>query len=68
MPNCIRLWDTLFSDEKRFDFLNFVAARIIIRCRNVVLEGDFAYIMESLQSYLDDIDDVTPLLSEAWEM
>ena len=45
MPNCIRLWDTLFADPKRFEFLNFVAAAIVIQCRATILEGDFAKTM-----------------------
>ena len=30
MPNCIRLWDTLFSDPNRYDFLNYVMAAIVL--------------------------------------
>lgn len=29
MPNCIRLWDTLFADPLRFDFLNYVGVAIV---------------------------------------
>lgn len=30
MPNCIRLWDTLFSDENRFEFLNYICVAIVV--------------------------------------
>ena len=48
MPNCVRLWDTLLADHSRFDFLNYVSASVIIQVREIILEGDFAVIMETL--------------------
>ena len=42
MPNCVRLWDTLLADPDRFEFLNFVAASVILSARDTILEGDFA--------------------------
>ena len=33
MPNCIRLWDTLFSDSNRYEFLNYVMAAIVLQVR-----------------------------------
>jgi len=48
MPNCIRLWDTLLADENRFEFLLYVSASIIISVRDIILNGDFATIMETL--------------------
>lgn len=62
MPNCVRLWDTLFSDEKRFDFLNYVSAAVIISVRDTILEGDFAAIMETLQGETKKIEDVPAML------
>lgn len=50
MPNCIRLWDTLISDENRFEFLNYFCVQVIISCRDRILAGDFAEIMECLQT------------------
>ena len=29
MANCVRLWDTLFADPKRFEFLYYVCVAII---------------------------------------
>lgn len=42
MANCIRLWDTLFADEQRFEFLNFVCAACVVQIRDLIIEGDFA--------------------------
>lgn len=66
MPNCIRLWDTLLADEKRFDFLNYVCASVVISVHDTIMEGDFAQIMECLQSQAEQIPDVSQLLQDAW--
>ena len=50
MANCVRLWDTLFADVNRFDFLNYICAAIVMQVRDQILEGDFAVCMESLQA------------------
>lgn len=42
MANCIRLWDTLFADEQRFEFLNFICAACVVQIRDLIIEGDFA--------------------------
>jgi hypothetical protein len=42
MFNVIRLWDTLFSDPDRFEFLNYVCVAIVISKRSLVIDGDFA--------------------------
>lgn len=62
MPNCIRLWDTLLADENRFEFLLYVSASIIISVRDIILQGDFATIMETLQREAKQIGDVPALL------
>ena len=48
MANCVRLWDTLFADPNRYEFLNYVCVAIIIEVRDEILEGDFAACMENL--------------------
>jgi TBC1 domain family member 13 len=68
MPNCVRLWDTLLADQNRFDFLNYVSASVIIQVRDIILEGDFAVIMETLQAETKNVGDVSDLLQTAWEL
>ena len=58
MANCVRLWDTLFADSKRFEFLNFVSVAIILQVRDEILEGDFAQCMENLQAQTKRVTDV----------
>ena len=48
MANCVRLWDSLFAESTRFEFLNYVCVAIIRQVREEVLEGDFADCMENL--------------------
>lgn len=48
MANCVRLWDTLFADANRFEFLNFICVAIVQQVRDEILEGDFAACMENL--------------------
>lgn len=68
MPNCVRLWDSLFADRDRFDFLNYVCATVVISARVTILRGDFAVIMECLQAQTKQVSDVANLLSDAYEL
>ena len=68
MANCVRLWDTLFSDTIRFDYLNYVSVAIIQQVRDEVLDGDFAVCMESLQSQTRRNTDIQILLNHAAEV
>ncbi|XP_018096531.1 TBC1 domain family member 13 isoform X3 [Xenopus laevis] len=49
LPDVIRIWDSLFADEKRFDFLLMVSCAMLILIRNQLLEGDFTINMRLLQ-------------------
>ena len=68
MPNCIRLWDTLFADPNRYEFLNYVCVAIVVQVREIILDGDFATCMETLQSETKRISDVNMLLEDACEI
>ncbi len=65
MSNVIRLWDTLFSDPERFNFLNFVCVAAVLKQREYCLEGDFAECLENLQRATDQITDIRFLLNDA---
>jgi hypothetical protein len=65
MSNVIRLWDTLFSDPERFNFLNFVCVAMVLTKRDICIEGDFADCMENLQRASDSIADIRTLLEDA---
>ena len=65
MCNVIRLWDTLFADPNRFEYLNYVCVALVDSKRSEIIEGDFAECMETLQKSTNDIEDVRTLLNQA---
>ncbi|XP_018088162.1 TBC1 domain family member 13 isoform X1 [Xenopus laevis] len=68
LPDVIRIWDSLFADEKRFDFLLMVSCAMLILIRNQLLEGDFTINMRLLQDYPLPNGDVLPILKKAKEL
>lgn len=64
LPDVIRLWDTLFSDPKRFNLLPFICCAMLIFVRSQLLHSDFASAIKLLQNYPSDVD-VAALLSIA---
>ncbi|CAG2117753.1 unnamed protein product [Medioppia subpectinata] len=50
LPDVLRLWDFLFSDEKRFNFL------LQTLVREDLMSGDFASNMKLLQNFPERID------------
>lgn len=65
MSNVLVLWDILFSDSERFQFLNYICCALVKTKRKECLVGDFAECMESLQRAADTITDVRELVNEA---
>uniref|UniRef100_A0A3B3T0P2 TBC1 domain family member 13 n=1 Tax=Paramormyrops kingsleyae TaxID=1676925 RepID=A0A3B3T0P2_9TELE len=49
LPDVIRIWDTLFSNQDRFDFLILVCCAMLILIRDQLLRGDFTANMRLLQ-------------------
>ncbi|KAJ7334365.1 hypothetical protein OS493_014676 [Desmophyllum pertusum] len=66
LPDVIRVWDSLFADEKRFDFLIYVCCAMHTVIRDQLLAGDFATTMKLLQNYPDI--DIHIILSRAIEL
>ena len=48
MTPSIRLWDTLLTDPKRFEFTNFVCVAMVSFVRDDIIDGDFSCCMENL--------------------
>ena len=63
MPDTVRLWDSLLSDRKRFDFLIFICCAMVIRIRKTLLGYDFGQALKLLQRYPPS--DLNQLLLEA---
>ncbi|KAL3284460.1 hypothetical protein HHI36_018621 [Cryptolaemus montrouzieri] len=66
LPDVLRIWDSLFSDEKRFEFLINVCCAMIIILRDRLLQGDFPSNIKLLQSFPPM--DVQIILSKAMEL
>ncbi|XP_064616309.1 TBC1 domain family member 13-like [Liolophura sinensis] len=67
LPDVLRVWDSLFADEKRFDFLIFVCCAMLILVRDDLLGGDFPTNMKLVQNYPSTVD-VQRILSKATEL
>ncbi|KAL4689409.1 hypothetical protein H8959_012200 [Pygathrix nigripes] len=66
LPDVIRIWDSLFADDNRFDFLLLVCCAMLMLIREQLLEGDFTVNMRLLQDY--PITDVCQILQKAKEL
>ncbi|XP_030750418.1 TBC1 domain family member 13 [Sitophilus oryzae] len=66
LPDVLRIWDSLFSDENRFSFLIYVCCAMIVILRNQLLEGDFSSNIKLLQNFPPM--DVQIILSKAVEL
>ncbi|XP_028131602.1 TBC1 domain family member 13 [Diabrotica virgifera virgifera] len=66
LPDVLRIWDSLFSDKKRFNFLIFVCCAMIVILRNQLLDGDFPSNLKLLQNFPPM--DVQIILSRAVEL
>ncbi|XP_064799413.1 TBC1 domain family member 13-like isoform X2 [Oncorhynchus masou masou] len=74
LPDVIRIWDTLFSDQDRFNFLILVCCAMLVMpvlcgfrlIRDQLLAGDFTINMRLLQDY--PISDVHTILAKAKQL
>ncbi|XP_050315880.1 TBC1 domain family member 13 isoform X2 [Anthonomus grandis grandis] len=66
LPDVLRIWDSLFSDENRFDFLIYVCCAMIVILRKQLLNGDFSANIKLLQNFPPM--DVQTILSKAVEL
>ncbi|VEN55951.1 unnamed protein product [Callosobruchus maculatus] len=66
LPDVLRIWDSLLSDEHRFDFLLHVCCAMIVILRKQLLEGDFPSNLKLLQNFPPM--DVQIILSKAVEL
>lgn len=66
LPDVLRIWDTLFSDPDRFNFLIYVCCAMIMILRNQLLTGDFSTNIKLLQNFPPM--DIQIILSKAVEL
>ncbi|XP_036341724.1 TBC1 domain family member 13-like isoform X2 [Rhagoletis pomonella] len=51
LPDVVRIWDSVFADEHRFEFLIRICCAMILIQREVILQNDFASNVKLLQNY-----------------
>ncbi|KAG2469825.1 TBC13 protein, partial [Polypterus senegalus] len=56
LPDVIRIWDSLFSDQDRFNFLLLVCCAMLVLIRDEILVGDFTVNMRLLQDNKELLD------------
>ncbi|XP_011505003.1 PREDICTED: TBC1 domain family member 13 isoform X2 [Ceratosolen solmsi marchali] len=66
LPDVMRIWDSLFSDENRFNFLIHICCAMILLCKEQILSGDFATNVKLLQNFPST--DVQIVLTKAVEL
>ncbi|CAH0401903.1 unnamed protein product [Chilo suppressalis] len=66
LPDVERIWDSLFADEKRFNFLIYICCAMILLVRENLLNGDFASNVKLLQNFPPM--DVSLILNKAAEI
>ena len=68
LPDVIRLWDSLFSDPDRFDFLLHVCCAMLVLLRDHILSGDFALTLKMIQNFPHDKIDMATVIQKAVEI
>jgi len=66
LPDVLRLWDSLFADPYRFEFLLYVCVGMIVVLREQILDGSFADNLKLLQS--NPVQDVHIVIKKAEEL
>jgi hypothetical protein len=51
LPDVLRLWDSILSDESRFEYLIYVCCAMILLLREQILENDFEHNVKLLQNF-----------------
>jgi len=68
LPDVIRLWDSLFSDPARFDFLIYICCSMLIILRQEILDSDFAVTMKLIQNFPHDRYDMAQIIYKAVQL
>jgi len=68
LPDVIRLWDSLFSDPDRFEFLLHVCCAMLVLLRDHILSGDFALTLKMIQNFPHDRIDMATVIQKAVEI
>jgi len=67
LPDICRLWDSFFSDPKRFEFMTYFCCAMLLAVSGDLLRGSFADNLKLLQHYPTTID-IGALIKLAMEL
>ncbi|KAI8770955.1 TBC1 domain family member 13-like isoform X1 [Biomphalaria glabrata] len=67
LPDVLRIWDSLFADSHRFEFLIYICCAILISVRQDILKNDFPSNMKLVQRVESEID-LRQVLAKAREL
>ncbi|XP_052092221.1 TBC1 domain family member 13-like [Mytilus californianus] len=56
LPDVMRIWDSLFADDRRFHFLKCICCAMLIEVRDEIIQGDFPHVMKLIQNVQDKVD------------
>ncbi|XP_065646815.1 TBC1 domain family member 13 isoform X2 [Hydra vulgaris] len=68
LPDVIRLWDSLFADTKRFEFLLYVCVAMLVLIREQIFECDFPKAMKLIQNFPHETYDMSVIIRKAEEL
>ncbi|KAK7094495.1 TBC1 domain family member 13-like [Littorina saxatilis] len=68
LPDVLRIWDSLFADANRFDFLIYICMAMLVLVRNEILTSDFPSIMKLVQNFPHNRIDIHTVLAKATEL
>ncbi|XP_064649444.1 TBC1 domain family member 13-like [Lineus longissimus] len=66
LPDVLRLWDSLFADEDRYELLVCICCAMLILVRTQLLDSDFPAMMKLVQTY--PVSDIQKVISKAAEI
>lgn len=65
LPDVLRIWDSLFADDKRFDFLICICCAMLMILRDEIVNEDFPTVMKLVQNFQTSKVDLQRVLSKA---
>lgn len=65
LPDVLRIWDSLFADDKRFDFLICICCAMLMILRDEIINEDFPTVMKLVQNFQTSKVDLQRVLSKA---
>ncbi|XP_053381558.1 TBC1 domain family member 13-like [Mercenaria mercenaria] len=68
LPDVLRIWDSLFADDKRFNFLIKVGCAMLLLLKQDLLMGDFPHNMKLVQNFPYTTIDVQVVIKKAVEI